>query len=454
METATETSYPLEIPPLLDTSTPLTTSTALTQDANLRLPGNSYQLPDWGNKPSPWKRLAISAACVTLGLGAIAVGIASFTYRLNHLTVDSGIVNGRTVRLRAPVDGKIRDFYARPGASVRAGQVLAQLEPFVQAGANLTQLQQEAQSKAVELIAARQSLDLLNRQLQQLESHNQVMQTANVAIAAEDVDRYQAEIDAARAEEKAARANYERHQQLLAAGAVSRQQVEQLRAVWESAQAMVQQKKAQTASAQVSLKALSEGAPIGSEADLQEQHRNLMRKIQTQTALISTLESQAENSQEQVAQAQVAISDLKQLQISAPFSGVVYSTEYDAGEQVSRPATLLSLLDCNQLWVETLVRADQADQIDIQKPVRIRLSSESETLVGNVETIKAISSSELSKLRTQALIPAVSTKLTKQPLARVKVSIPPTDQQTQAYQFCGVGQSAQLTFGMQLFAVR
>jgi multidrug resistance efflux pump len=414
-------------------------------------PDVDYRLPDF-KKKHILRRLLVGITCLGLGTAAIAFGLSSITYRLTHATVDGGLISGRTVRLRAPIDGKIKSFYARPGAPVKSGQILARLESTAQVEQNLLQLQGEVQTKQAQLDAAKQSLGFLQQQLGSLEIQDKTLQTVNTGLSAKEVTHQQAAVEAAMAKEQAARLDYQRYQQLLAEGAISRQKVEQLEFVWKSAEAEVKQAQAELSAAQASLNALQDGVALTPGATLADQRMNLMRSIQEQATQIATLKTELTSSQAQLKKAQAEYSDRRDIEITAPFAGVVYSTEQDQGEQVNRPDTLITLLDCNDLWVETLVSAQQANQIDSRKPVRVQLAGAEDTFVGEVEVIEAVNRTELTKDQAQALIPAVASNLIGQPLAKVTVRIPPPPQQSQANQFCGVGQSARLTFGTKLLA--
>ena len=414
-----------------------------------------HKLPEFNPSPSLWRRFAIGGVCIFLGLSATAVGFGSISYRLTHMTVKDGLVNGRTVRLQTPIDGNIQDFYASSGVPVQSGQVLVRVEPLPQDDADLVKAQQTIATYQAEMTAARQAIDVMTQQLQSLESQRQVLATASLAISAEDINRFQADLDAAIAEEQAARSDYERYQQLSEQGAVSQQQVDQLRATWKSAQAAVKAATAERDSAQATRRAVDQGAvtAIGSD-NLQSQRRNLIQAIQNQVSQISTLEVKLRDEESRLSQLQDRYGDGQSMEIKAPFDGIVYGTEHDAGEQVNRPATLLSLLDCNDLWVETLVSADRANRIEPHKPVRVQLANSNDTVVGEVEVIEAMSQGKLTQARAEALYPAIPPELSGQPLARVRVRIPPTQEQSVSHQFCGVGQSAQLTFGMRWFGDR
>lgn len=408
----------------------------------------AYPFPEEERSPSLWQRVAIATACLGLGFAAITAGSASILYRLTHTTVGDGLVTGRLVRLQAPMDGEIKDFFAASGVDVQSGQVLVRVAPGQQQQQTLLQLQGDVSETTTQLAAARQLLDLLSGQLKSLDQQDKALQRVNTAIASDDVTEHQARVSAAMARATAAQADYRRYQQLLEAGVVSQQQVDQFRAEWQAAQAAVEQTQAGVDSAETKLGATQQGLVMETGESLHEQRMALVQTMQTQTALVQTLSAQLATRQQQLKQAQSLYSSRKALEVTAPFSGVIYSTERESGEQVSRPDVLLTLLDCNTLWVEVLVSAQQARQIDPQKPVRVRLANATDTVVGEVELMEAISRADLVKDQTQALTPAVPEHLVGQPLTRIQVALPPSAEQSESQQLCGVGQAAQLTFGL------
>ncbi|MEM7065851.1 MAG: HlyD family efflux transporter periplasmic adaptor subunit [Cyanobacteria bacterium P01_B01_bin.77] len=432
---------------------------------------SQYRIPLPKKQFSLWRRGLVGAAYVSLGVLAASVGLASISYRLTHITIDSGLVNGRAVRVQAPVDGKIQDFYARPGARVKAGQVLAQLRPFSQQSQDNSLLVAEAnsaqqlanQTLEIRLASAQQTLALLDQQLQELNRQEEILRSVTVGVAAETVDHSEAAVSAAMAQATAARNKYERFSTLLEKGAVSQQEVDELEADWRSRQAVVDQAQSEQTIAQINASAIAQEAPIQSDLkDIQLQRRRLMEGIQRQNSQLDLLaiELQAQPPETDTAVNvstslhSTSASDSDLIPLLAPFDGVIYATNHDAGEQVNRPAALLSLLDCNALWVEALVSADQAKRIDVSRPVRIQHNGYDGTIVGSVDFVTAISAGEITKARAEALVPAVPANLSGQALARVRVSLPPTQAQEQAYRFCGVGESAKLTFGTQADPMR
>jgi EAL domain-containing protein (putative c-di-GMP-specific phosphodiesterase class I)/multidrug resistance efflux pump len=444
-------------------------------------------LPVDTNKPALAWRLLKGAGIISLALAAAAVGTSSIWYRMTHITVDQATINGRIVRLQAPANGNLEAFYAKPGLEVNSGQVLARLniqgEPEdeqaklrlvnseqkerIRTQLENSRLQGEVQIKEAQLTAERQTLAALKNQLQNLNRQNYAVQQVNVQLASEAVSQEQAAVGAAQAQATAARADYERYKMLAAEGAVSRQQMEKAQSDWQSAEAEVKQAQSALRSRVTSLQASKNGIDPDNN-DLSSQRPRLEQTIQAQEATVKTLEAQVASIKQHVNQALAlytnrplvstttpAKGDRQIQEVSAPFSGIVYNTEREQGEQVAQAEPLLTVLDCNELWVETVVSAEVANKIDSQKPVRVHFSNSSESVTGEVELIQPIGLSQsdwqqTALRQTQALPSSIPVKLQGQPLALVVVSIPPNPQQAKSRRFCGVGQTTEVTFQKQL----
>ena len=119
------------------------------------------------------------------------------------------------------------------------------------------------------------------------------------------------------------------------------------------------------------------------------------------------------------------------------------------------------MLDCNTLWVEVVVSAEDASRLDATQPVHVRLSNQQGIFEGEVDLIQPISTISASngfaeiekegrRMQVQALSPTIPAELMKEPfLKRVTVKVPPNPNNAQPQQLCGLGQVAQLTFAKQ-----
>jgi len=387
----------------------------------------------------------------------------------------------------------------------------------------IVRLQGELQSNQNQLSASEQTVASLSARLAEIKQKHQQLRTVEISISATEVPQSQADLDKALASAKLARIEYERFRDLQLEGAVSSQRVDQLQVAWETAQAEVQQAREQLKAAQVTYNASQMGLAsdnkysnaLAEEADqleqeleqesmktrsLQAEVANLEQQLSLAENLYNQRQAQMQEEQvniqrirqerqqryeeqlafhqqqvqqqeqqiqaEQVAQQQVqqqTITPLK-TQLKAPFTSVVYRTEREKGELVNKSEAVLSLLDCNSLWVEAVIRAEDASRLDTQKSVQVRLANNSEILKGEIDLIQPVSvisaqpqtgsfadiDKQGRRMQVQALSPTIPAELMDESfLKRVTVKIPPHQNGNQPQQLCGLGQVAQITFARQ-----
>ncbi len=403
----------------------------------------------------PWRRVLTGTGFVLLGVAVAAIGIASIAYRLGTIGVDGGLINGRIVRLRAPINGKVTAFYAQPGATVKTGQVLARIQRSHEEEKSLLQLQGVVRENISQLEYTRRSLAFLYNQLENVDKQEKALRQVDKAIAATDVSQEEAALETAKKKAIAARVDYERYNFLYKEGAISQQQVDLRKFTWDAAESEIKQAEAALRSSQTSLVASNRGISLNNQQTLgsnfADQKAKLIQEIQTQSGELNTLQAKVTSSQAELQQAQSLYSKRQDMEVPAPLTGIIYTTDREQGEQVSQSEPFLTLLDCNELWIESVVSAKDASEIDGNKPVKVTLAGYSETLTGKLDLVQPISSIQGVEERTrliqvQALTPAIPPQLVGQPLARVTVRIPPPPSHNQSQQFCGLGQTVRLDF--------
>jgi EAL domain-containing protein (putative c-di-GMP-specific phosphodiesterase class I)/multidrug resistance efflux pump len=514
--------------------------------------------PLLGKKPHALQRLFVGTACIGVGIAVIGGTVASVWHRMSHMVVNHGVINGRLVRLQSPLYGNIREFYARPGAMVKADQVLArirhipsedqlyeqpQLTPALDLAPELPEfdnplddyrryhkledLAQEAQQDIVrfegqlqakrnQLASAENSKSSLEARLREIEQEREQLKSVEVSVSATEIPQRQADLDQAIAKENLARNEYERFRQLQVQGAVPAQRVDELQAAWETAKAEVQGAREELRAAEVTHNATQSGVAMNLKYSntLAQEAADLKQQIQHQTMLVSSLTAEVENAQQQLTMAQdlynqrqgqmsqeqnnidqirqqkeqirqeqqrIRAEHAKQqqqealarqqanqpnltpieMQIKAPFTSVVYKTEGEKGEIVNKSQPVVSLLDCNTLWVEAVVSAEDASRLDTTQPVHVRHSNTEGIFEGEIDLIQPISTISASngfaeiekegrRMQVQALSPTIPAELMKEPfLKRVTVKVPPNPNTAEPQQLCGLGQVAQLTFAKQ-----
>ncbi|AFZ42659.1 diguanylate phosphodiesterase [Halothece sp. PCC 7418] len=414
-------------------------------------PSPAVELPE---KPQLWRRILTGTLLISMGSALIGIGAIAFTHRASRIIVDNGVVNGRVLRLRSPIDGTLEAFYPRPGTSVRSGQVLMQIGRSQDTEQALLQLQGEVETKKNQLLAAQQSLAFLQSRLTQQESEYERLWTVENEINRRDVRQKEAGLEKAQAQEKSARLDYERFRNLRAEGAIAQQVVDQAESTWRVAQAEVQRAQEDLSSTETAFRASQERIAMNRYPNwgdsFVEETTQLRQQIQDQTILINTLRADVRIAEERLRQAQSQYSDRQALAVTSPLDAVVYSTESEQGETVNQSEQVLTLLDCNELWAEAVISAEAAARINPQKPVLVELGNSEQAITGELELIQGVSplgDVERSKrLQVQALVPSIAPELVGKSLSRVKVMIPPPPAHKNTDQFCGLGKPTRLTF--------
>ena len=424
-----------------------------------------YQPPDL-SKSTLLGRLAIAGG--SLGFGALVVTASAWAVRsrILYFTVDNAVVNAKTVELRSAQEGSIIEFNVQPGSEVIAGQIVAKIKPTIEAEAATLKLKTELDLLDTQKSQVQQTLVLLNTQINSLEqqelqmisqqsdidNHGRSVNKAKVEAATINLLQYQATIDAAITKATAAKIDYGVYSSLAAEGGISQQKVAQTKAVWDAAQADVVKANAAKVSAQASIVALEQEAPIDSLAatsSLQGERINIMHSIQEQTVKISTLTTEIIGKKVQLKVQQTeAKNQLEDAQIKTPINGRVYRTTSDQGEHVSRSSPLMSIVDCQSRWAEVLIPASEVNRIDRSKPVQINPVGSSQQLSGKVESINGINPDEL-KRQSQAIFPIVPTNSNAQVPARVVIKFKNIEELSNVQNMCGVGQSLKITFSTQ-----
>lgn len=405
-------------------------------------------------KSSIWQRLLLGTTFVGLGIAGVALGSIALNYRLSNLVLENGTINGRVLRLRSPIDGKLEDFYPRPGVFVEPNQTLATIKSTAEPNDSIPALQAEIQSKSDRLLSAKQLLGFLESNLQQQTSQSDRVWQVEAKIDNGAVKQQQAAVEKAIAQANLARLDFERFNKLYQNGAIAKQKVDQARANWEVAQAEVKAAKEQLSSAQIALNASRQ--QIAAEhyanwnSNLTKETAQLKQQIVNQSLLINNLETELALAQQQLAQIQLRDRNSQQVAIKSPLAAVVYRTEREQGELIQQSEALLTLLDCNDIWVETVVKAQDATKIDFEQPVLVELAGEAEPIRGQVALIQAVSSQgeqeRSQRLQSQALVPTISPNLVGKNLSRITVNIPPPSNHSQLNKFCGLGQPSRMTF--------
>ncbi|MHB1586033.1 MAG: HlyD family secretion protein [Acidiferrobacteraceae bacterium] len=263
------------------------------------------------NAPAPAtrRRRLLIGFSVALALAGIAYGIYWFTYGRFYVSTDDAYVAGNRVAVTSEEPGTVTEIMVDSTDAVRAGQPVVQLDTL---NARLT------------LDRAKAQLALAARHIQKLFS---------------GLPALHAEARSARAAAALAARNWQRAQQLVRVGALSRAGLELARTRLARAQALAA--------------------------------RTLARLRQTHDLLHGT----AVNNQPAVLSAESAVRQayvaLERKTIRAPVSGYVAKRSVELGEQVAPGRPLMIIVPLAQVWVDANFKERELRDIRIGQPVRV-----------------------------------------------------------------------------------
>lgn len=215
----------------------------------------------------------------------------------------------KRVDLSFRVSGPLVELPVRKGQEVKAGDLLARIDPR----------------------DFKNHLDSANSQLKQLEAKLSEMRSG---ARAEDVSSAQAAVNAAQSQFTEAEANYKRFKSLMEQGAISQVQYEQYRTAYNVARSSLQ-------SAQGNLQKARSGAR--------------KEELQQQEAVIQAQRSVVE----------AARSALSDTEMKAPFDGVVADTFADNHQFVQAQQSILSLQDLSN--IEMVVHVPDGDVVRMRE---------------------------------------------------------------------------------------
>lgn len=245
--------------------------------------------------------------------------------------VFQGYVEGEYVYLASPRAGRLENLLTERGHTVDAGTPLFELEAEYE-----RQALRQAEAEQVSAMA----------QLKDMETGKR---PAEVAMA-------EAQLHQARAEEATAAALLRRHEALIKTGGISRQELDDSRAMEKSATARVAE-----LSSQVAVFHLPERE----------------KKIEAQAAAVRAADAR-------VAQARW---DREQKQVSAPASGLVYDTLFRQGEWVPAGSPVVQMLPPGNVKIRFFVPESLIDGLRVGSRIQVKADGRAEAFPASISHV-------------------------------------------------------------------
>ena len=354
------------------------------------LPGESAKAPVGAAPP---RRLFVGIVVV---LTLAALGAAYWVHPRHLEDTDDAQIDGTISNISPRLNGYVQAVYVTENQAVKAGDVLAEVDPtdlriaLAQARAQVAQAEAQldaenpsvpiAQSSNESAISAAQS-DLAGAR-------------AALSAARKDVEQLTAQIAEAEANDRTAQLEKHRSEKLVAQGAVSQSDfdlrsnaaaasaanIEALRQSLAAARDRVSQQQAQAAAL---------------DSHWVEVRANAPRQVATRQASVSWRRASLDLANAQLEQAEKNLSYAK---ITAPAPGIVAKKSIAVGEYVVPGQQVIALAQTESLYVTANYRETQLERVRPGQAASIRVDAIALDLHGTVESIGGATGSRLSVL--------------------------------------------------------
>ena len=322
---------------------------------------------------------------VIVGVVILAGALGFWLYSRTYESTDDAQVDGHLNGITARIDGDVKAVYVEENQSVKAGDLLVELDPrdyqvaVEQAQAQLLKAQANeraenpnlpiTQSNSLTSVSTSKS-EVANAEAavaaaerDQLAAQSRLQEVeANNGKAQADVARYKALVD----KNEVSRSNYD---QVIATSKALAASVDSARASAEAALKVMEQRRAQLDEARTMMQSATVNAPNRvaiSRATLQSKQAD----VQAMQALLDR-----------------ARLDLSYCKIVAPASGVITKRTAEVGEHVSKGERLVTLADLSDLWVTANFKESQLRQMHTGQSVRISVDAFGQDFDGTVEAM-------------------------------------------------------------------
>jgi HlyD family secretion protein len=285
----------------------------------------------------------------------------------------SGRVEADDSAVAAKTSGRIREITVREGDSVTAGQTIAILDDD-QLRAREEQAQAVVTQAESRTTRSQEQIAVLQEQLSQSQiSTEQARTDAQGRVRQAEAQVLQAEAQLAQAEANYSQAKYdeEKNTRLFKTGDVSERQMKQARTAAESQQKVVVAQRRQVDSARGAL--TSARANLANPSIRSSQTAAIQKQINQAQSDIDAANADAERARAQLREAQANRNDLN---IIAPFDGVVATRAAEPGEVVSPGAVIVTLIDPKAIYLRAFVPEGDIGKVTVGQPARVYLDSD------------------------------------------------------------------------------
>jgi membrane fusion protein (multidrug efflux system) len=343
-----------------------------------------------GPLSNPRTRLFLIIGLVVLLIG----GFFAYEYFSTYESTDDAQVDGHLMPLSARISGYVIKVNVDDNQEVKAGTVLAEIDPK-----DYQVALDQAKAELADAQAAAQALNI-NVPITSVSTESQVSVSeadvensrAGIAVAEDQLEAAKAQLAQAEANDVKAQNDLIRYKQLVDKQEISQQQYDQAVASAKASSATVASAHATaTAAAQQVTQARSK---------LAQSQANL-RNAQTGPRQVASTKARAISADATVQQKQAAVEqaelNLQYTKIVAPVDGIV-SKNAEVGMNVTPGQQLFTIFPLNDVWVTANFKETQLKNMKQGQRAEIKVDANARTYKGKVDSIAGSSGARTSLL--------------------------------------------------------
>ena len=352
-----------------------------------------------GPAPPPPRTRSRGRALLILLLMGIALATAGFLYwryAQTYESTDDAQVDGHLNSISPRIAGTITAVYFDEGQFVKAGDLLAEIDPR-DFQVTLSQAQAEVAQKEAEIEVTNPNVPIVQESSQtNIEASRADVLTAEAAVAGAERDYLAAQgrLREAEANDLKAHDDLARYKTLVDKDEIARQVYDQAaagasaaaaavdtaRAAAEASQKVVDQRRAQLAQAQSRFSEAGANAP---------------HQLAISRANVAAKQADAQVAKTRLEQARLNVSYTK---VYAPVSGVISKRSVEVGNHVQAGQQLFLVAQIDDLWVTADFKETQLAHIHPGQRVSISVDAFGNRLTGYVESMPGATGAIMSLL--------------------------------------------------------
>ena len=317
-------------------------------------------------------------------------------FRLHYVSTQDAQVEGNLIALSPKVSGKIVQLPFEHGDTVRAGDLVAQIQKTDYEVA-LAQTQAALEKAKSELSRALAEKNLTGKRVAGGVASAEValrQSEDNLRKAEASLQAARAKMKEAAAEMKNAQQQFQRGQKLFAEGFISADRQDELITAAKTSESRYQASLENAREGESTVQ-LARASLRKAKLDL-ELSQEEWAQITLHEQNVKVLEAQVREKDEEVKAAQVRLAETT---ILSPIDGIVSKRLVNLGERVQPGQAILFVNDPHQCWIIANVEETQIRKVQVGAPVLVKVDAyPGKTLKGQVLAIGSATSSEFSLL--------------------------------------------------------